>query len=107
MRFFRVFRVFRGYKKTLPRLALGNSQSSRLAPSRRVLACSPSLKKLWAIPVDRLRRRRGTPRSRTRPATPTEFGDSNSKWRQLDPLEPCCVLVQPACRNLTERLLVS
>ena len=75
MRFSRVFRVFRGYKKTLARLAPGNSQSSRLAPSRRVLADSPSLKKLRAIPVDSLRRRRGTPRSPARPARPTEFGD--------------------------------
>jgi hypothetical protein len=55
MRFFRVFRVFRGYKKTLAQLAPGNSQSSRLAPSRRILVDSPSLKKLRAIPVDSLR----------------------------------------------------
>jgi|GEM_PF-2423302 len=103
MRFFRVFRVFLGYKKTLPRLALGNSQSSRLAPSRRVLAGSPSLKKLRAIPVNRLRRRREVqPDWQDLPNSATAL-----KWRQLDPLEPCCVLVQPACRNLTERLLVS
>ncbi len=55
MRFFRVFRVFRGYKKTLAQLVPGNSQSSRLAPSRRILAGGPSLKKLRAIPVDSLR----------------------------------------------------
>ena len=75
MRFSRVFRVFRGYKKTLARLAPGNSQSSRLAPSRRVLEVSPSLKKLRAIPVDSLRRRRGTQRSPARPTGLTEFGD--------------------------------
>lgn len=75
MRFFRVFRVFRGYKKTLARLVLGNSQSSRLALSRRVLADSPSLKKLRSIPVDSLRRRRGTLRSPARQPEPTEFSD--------------------------------
>jgi hypothetical protein len=83
MRFFRVFRVFRGYKKTLARLVPGNSQSSRFAPSRRVLADSPSLKKLGAIPVDRLRRLRGAPRSPARPAGPIEFRD----FTQMEALE--------------------